>query len=266
MNPMTGAMRELAGMDGLARLESPMHRLHPLPKLLTVLLYIGVVLSFPNSRLSGLIAMVIFPVVGYAAAGIPVRTCFHKLRYILPLILAVGIWNPILNRAPAFVVGRLTVSEGMVSFIVLMLKGTLSLMASFLLVATTGIEKICYALRLLHVPKLLVTMLLITYRYISLLLSEASTMMNAYTLRAPGQKGVHISAWGSFLGQLLLRSMDRATALYQSMQMRGFTGEFYYAEKLQTRTADWLFFPVATIVILSFRLFNIAVLLGGLFV
>ena len=91
-------------------------------------------------------------------------------------------------------------------------------------------------------------------------------MMNAYTLRAPGQKGVHISAWGSFLGQLLLRSMDRATALYQSMQMRGFTGEFYYAEKLQTRTADWLFFPVATIVILSFRLFNIAVLLGGLFV
>ena len=266
MNPMTGAMRELAGMDELARLGSPMHRLHPLSKLLTVLLYIGVVLSFPNSRLSGLIAMVIFPVVGYAAAGIPVRTCFHKLRYILPLILAVGIWNPILNRAPAFVVGRLTVSEGMVSFIVLMLKGTLSLMASFLLVATTGIEKICYALRLLHVPKLLVTMLLITYRYISLLLSEASTMMNAYTLRAPGQKGVHISAWGSFLGQLLLRSMDRATALYQSMQMRGFTGEFYYAEKLQTRTADWLFFPVATIVILSFRLFNIAVLLGGLFV
>ena len=244
MNPMTGAMRELAGMDELARLGSPMHRLHPLPKLLTVLLYIGVVLSFPNSRLSGLIAMVIFPVVGYAAAGIPVRTCFYKLRYILPLILAVGIWNPILNRAPAFVVGRLTVSEGMVSFIVLMLKGTLSLMASFLLVATTGIEKICYALRLLHVPKLLVTMLLITYRYISLLLSEASTMMNAYTLR----------------------SMDRATALYQSMQMRGFTGEFYYAEKLQTRTADWLFFPVATIVILSFRLFNIAVLLGGLFV
>ena len=139
MNPMTGAMRELAGMDELARLGSPMHRLHPLPKLLTVLLYIGVVLSFPNSRLSGLIAMVIFPVVGYAAAGIPVRTCFYKLRYILPLILAVGIWNPILNRAPAFVVGRLTVSEGMVSFIVLMLKGTLSLMASFLLVATTGI-------------------------------------------------------------------------------------------------------------------------------
>ncbi|MBQ5959125.1 MAG: cobalt ECF transporter T component CbiQ [Firmicutes bacterium] len=266
MNPMTGAMNELAGMDELARLSSPMHRLHPLPKLLTVLLYIGIVLSFPNTRLSGLIAMVIFPAVGYAAAGIPVRTCFYKLRYILPLILAVGIWNPILNRAPILTIGRLTVSEGMVSFLALMLKGTLSLMASFLLVATTGIEKICYALRKLRVPKLLVTMLLITYRYISLLLSEAGTMVNAYSLRAPGQKGIHISAWGSFLGQLLLRSMDRASELYQSMQMRGFTGDFYYAEKLRAVTADYLFFPLAAALFLLFRLVNVAALLGGLIV
>ena len=34
-----------------------------------------------------------------------------------------------------------------------------------------------------------------------------------------------------FLGQLLLRSMDRAVALYESMELRGFHGEFYYAEK-----------------------------------
>ena len=35
-----------------------------------------------------------------------------------------------------------------------------------------------------------------------------------------------------FLGQLLLRSMDRAVALYESMELRGFHGEFYYAEKV----------------------------------
>ena len=29
-----------------------------------------------------------------------------------------------------------------------------------------------------------------------------------------------------FLGQLLLRSMDRAVALYESMELRGFHGEF----------------------------------------
>ena len=51
-------------------------------------------------------------------------------------------------------------------------------------------------------------------------------MIQAYSLRAPNQKGIHISAWGSFLGQLLLRSMDRAQELYYSMLLRGFRGEF----------------------------------------
>ena len=40
-----------------------------------------------------------------------------------------------------------------------------------------------------------------------------------------------------FLGQLLLRSMDRAVALYESMELRGFHGEFYYAEKEYNKLA-----------------------------
>ena len=40
-----------------------------------------------------------------------------------------------------------------------------------------------------------------------------------------------------FLGQLLLRSMDRAVALYESMELWGFHGEFYYAEKEYNKLA-----------------------------
>ena len=49
-------------------------------------------------------------------------------------------------------------------------------------------------------------------------------MWQAYTLRAPGQRGIRVEAWGSFAGMLLLRSMDRAGAVYQSMLLRGFDG------------------------------------------
>ena len=90
--------------------------------------------------------------------------------------------------------------------ITLMLKGVFALMASFLLIATTPMDSLCAALRKLHVPSLLVTLLLLTYRYVAVMLREVSVMTDAYHLRAPGQKGIHISAWGSFLGQLLLRS------------------------------------------------------------
>lgn len=266
MDQMTSAMFELADMDTLAARDSFLNRRHPLPKLLLTILYIFTVVSFPVNHLAGMIPMILIPVVLYQMADLPISTCFHKLRFILPLVCAVGIWNPILNRTPAFRLGALTITVGMISFVTLMLKGILSLMMSFLLIATTNIEKICYALSILHVPKILVTQTLITYRYISLLLHEAGTMFNAYKLRAPGQKGVHISAWGSFLGQLLLRSMDRANDLYQSMEMRGFHGSFYYANVRKANKTDYPYFIIVLAVILLFRLVNLSAFLGGLFI
>ena len=77
----------------------------------------------------------------------------------------------------------------------LMMKGVFSLLASFLLIATTAIDSLCAALRRLHVPGILVTLLLLTYRYIGVMLEQVSVMTEAYRLRAPGQKGLHISAW-----------------------------------------------------------------------
>lgn len=265
MNQITEAMLEIANMDELSRRDSFLHRRHPLGKLLLTIFYIFVVVSFPASNMTGIIAMILVPVLWYQLADIPIRTCFYKLRFILPLVCFVGIWNPILDRKAVFTLGAVTITSGMISFVTLLMKGILSLMASFLLIATTNIEKICYALRLLHIPKLLVTQILITYRYISLLLHEAGTMFQTYTLRAPGQNGIHIFVWGSFLGQLLLRSMDRAENLFHSMQMRGFTGSFYYAQVQKGTKADAIYVLISAAVILILRMVNVAVLLGGLF-
>ncbi len=91
-------------------------------------------------------------------------------------------------------------------------------------------------------------------------------MSEAYSLRAPGQKGVHISAWGSFLGQLLLRSMDRAEELFNSMQLRGFDGAFYYADVPPCRVRDVFYAAVCAGAFLCARYFDITGLLGGLFV
>ena len=264
MNHMTQAMRELHQMDELSSMDSVIHRCHPLAKLLVTIVYILTVASLSRYYLTGLIPMVFYPILAFAVSGISVRLCFHKLRFILPLVCAVGIWNPFLDRTEALIIGNAVITGGMISFVTLMLKGIYALMASFLLIATTNIEKICYALRMLHLPEFLATQILMTYRYISLLLQEASTMMNAYMLRAPGQKGIHFSAWGSFAGQLLLRSMDRAQELYQSMQMRGFNGMFYYAdvEPFCIRDAAYPVFWIMAFLIMRFV--NLSELVGGM--
>ena len=266
MEKLTNARLELREMDDLAAAESPVHRLNPLCKLLVTVFYIVTVVSFPKYDLSGLVVMVLYPVVLFQAAGIPVSLCFHKLRFVLPLVCAVGLVNPFLDHTPLIPLGTVTISGGVVSMITLMLKGVFSLMASFLLIATTSIDTLCAALRMLHVPDILTTLLLLTYRYIGVMIDEVSIMTEGYALRAPGQKGIHISAWGSFLGQLLLRSMDRAEALYQSMMLRGFRGAYYYAEVPPCGASGIVYVIVCVGAFLCARWVNLPVLLGSLFV
>ena len=210
--------------------------------------------------------MLLWPVFLFQLSGIPVRTCFYKLRIVLPLVMAVGLFNPIFDRTPALILGNVTVTGGVISMITLMLKGVFCLMASFLLMATTPIDKLCAALRSLHVPGMIVTLLLLTYRYVGVMTKELAVMTDAYHLRAPGQKGIHISAWGSFLGQLLLRSMDRAQELYTSMLLRGYHEHFHYAKMKKFGTSDAIYMAVCFAAMLFLRLGRPAVLLGSLFV
>ncbi|MBQ9156851.1 MAG: cobalt ECF transporter T component CbiQ [Eubacterium sp.] len=255
---------ELREMDDLASARSPIHALNPGAKLLVTIVYIFTVASFNKYNLTGLIFMIFYPLLLFQISGIPIRLCFRKLRLILPLVCLVGLFNPIFDRVPVGVIGQITVTGGMISMITLMLKGILCLMASFLLVATSRIEAICQVLRKIHVPSILVTLLLLTYRYITLMAEEVSIMTQAYSLRAPGQKGIHYSAWGSFLGQLLLRSMDRAEELYSSMQLRGYHGEFYYAEGASWRGKDTIYVIIWIGFFIMARMVNLTQFVGGL--
>ncbi len=266
MDKLSQAQSELREMDALAAADSPVHRLHPLCKLLVTICYIVTVVSFPKYDFTGLVVMVLYPVFLFQAAFIPVRTCFYKLRVVLPLVCAVGLVNPFLDHTPLMQLGSLTLTGGVVSMVTLMMKGVFSLMASFLLIATTPIDSLCAALRTLHVPGILVTLLLLTYRYIGVMLEEVTVMTEAYKLRAPGQKGIHISAWGSFLGQLLLRSMDRAQELYNSMLLRCFRGEFFYADVKPCRLSGIVFTLVCLAAFACARWIDIPSLLGSLFV
>ena len=266
MNKMQKALRELAEMDELAAQPSVIHSLSPTAKLLTTIAYIIVVVSFDKYQFSGLSVFLLWPVLLFQLSGIPVRTCFYKLRIVLPLVLAVGLFNPFFDRAPMLALGSVTVSGGVLSMLTLMLKGVLCLMASFLLMATTPIDSLCASLRKLHVPGLLVTLLLLTYRYVGVMTEELAVMTDAYHLRAPGQKGVHVSAWGSFLGQLLLRSMDRAQELYSSMLLRGYHEHFHYAPMKPFRCPDAVYTAGCTAVFVLLRYVPVTQLLGSLFV
>ena len=254
MSKIAGAVREIYRMDEIAARDTWLNHIHPLIKLIITVLYIIITVSFGKYDLAGVLVMSVYPAALFVLGEVSFKDSLKKIWILLPFVCFVGIFNPIFDRQPALLIGDFIITAGMISMVTLILKGILSVLASYLLIATTNIEKICYALRILHVPTILVTEILLAYRYISVLLNEAGRIIDAYSLRAPGQKGVHFKVWGSLAGQLLLRSMDRASAVYESMTLRGYSGEFYYGEKRALNKKDCFYFLVWTSVFTGVKL------------
>lgn len=238
MSKLDRALYEIHQMDILADRDQWLNRIHPLVKLIVTVSFLAVTLSFHKYNFTGLLRMGVYPIALFILGDVSFSDALKRFRIVLPLVCFVGLFNPVFDRQPVTAFGSFVVTAGMVSMATLMLKGVYSVLAAYLLIASTSIEKICYALRLIHIPAVFVTQILLTYRYISLLLEEAGRITDAYALRAPNQKGIHFKVWGSLAGQLLLRSMDRADAVYQSMVLRGYRGEFYYGAKTVFRTKD----------------------------
>ena len=184
---------------------------------------------------------------------ISVKLLIKRMRAVLVLVCLVGIANPFIDRKVLFQIGEFAVTGGMVSAVTLMLKGVFAVAASYLLMVTTAVEDLGYALRRLHIPKVFVTVLMLVYRYIIVLLKEIERMTDAYSLRAPGQTGLHYKVWGTMVGQLLLRSMDRAQIVYDSMMLRGYQGEFYLRCKKRAGVGDYLYAAVWVTVMLVLR-------------
>lgn len=263
MSKINSAIYEIHHMDMLAARDQWVNKVHPLVKFVLTIIYIVAVVSFPKYDVIGLFGMVVYLIAGFILAELSVKECLWRLRIVLPIVCMVGIANPFIDRIPVEI-GILHINAGVISMFTLMLKGTFAVMASYLLIATTSIEKICYALSLLHVPKIMVTQILLTYRYVTVLLGEVNRITEAYSLRAPNQKGVHFKVWGSLTGQLLLRSVDRANEVYESMTLRGYRGEFrYMGEKNHIRWTDIMYFGVWIILFYVLRKVPMIVVIGN---
>ena len=264
MDRLHRAIKDVHRLDDLAARDTWLNRLAPLPKLLAALVYLVVTLSFGRYQLSGVLGMGLWPLVLFELADLSLADALRPFAPVAVLLAAVGAANLFFDRTVLFYAGPLAVTGGWLSLGVLLAKGLFSFLTVWLLIASTGMEDVCAALQQLHLPRVLVTTILLIYRYIVLLLQEGHRIATAYALRAPGQRGIHFKAWGSLLGQLLLRSIDRAQLVYESMQLRGFSGAFSLRHVGQ-RGTGWLFFAAALLYCLVFRTVPVFELAGRLF-
>lgn len=196
-------------IDRYSRLSSPIHRLSPSIKLAGALIIVILVVTMPFS----------FPLV-------------HALLAVLLLTIA------LLSRIPTgflarrllllepFAVGAALLSlfqvNGLAVFTALVIKSTLCLLTMILLANSTPFSDLLNLLKRWRFPALLVTTLALMYRYLFLLIDEAERMNRARasrTFAAGRRRSWHVA--GTVIGQLAVRSTERAERIYSAMRARG---------------------------------------------
>lgn len=265
MSKLAQIICELHNVENLAERNTWLCRLHPLAKVLVTIWYLVLTMGFGKYDLTGLAGMGIYPLTVMILGDISVGQAFCRLRPVLLMVFLIGLPNPFFDRAPALVAEGLTLSAGMISMMTLFCKAGFAVFASYILAATTTVEQICHAFRKLHMPQMFVTVILLIYRYLILMLREAERITQAYMLRAPGEKGIKKSAWGSLTGQMLLRSMDRAQTVYESMTLRGFRGEFFPRKDFVPAWQSVLYGVLWGIALAVFRCIPVFGIVGSLF-
>jgi cobalt/nickel transport system permease protein len=253
---MGNALYQVNFIDSLARENKMINNIYPVYKLIITFLFITLVVSINKYNVTNLLLMASYLIISFTFSDLSIITSIKKIKYVLPVILLMGIFNPIMNREVYINIGNIPITYGLISMFTLFIKGLFTVLASYLLIATTTIEKICYALRKLMIPEIIVTQILLTYRYLTVLLTQANSIFQAYSLRAPHQKGVHHKVWGSLTGQLLMRSIDSANDIYQSMLLRGYNGNFEFLN-ISINNKDNYYLLIYTTILFTLRFINI---------
>jgi len=264
MPNLSNAMAGIYSLEQLADKKTIIHSLHPLVKIITTIVYIFVVISFDRYDLSGLIPFIFFPVILMALSETPYKPLLYRLAVALPFSIFAGLANVFFDRGIAISFMGIGLSYGTISFASIIFKTLLTVMIVLILIATTSMTDISYQLNRLKVPTILVMQLTMTYRYLTVLMEEAVNMYRSYVLRSPKQKGIRMHDMGVFVGQLLLRSMDRAERVYSAMKCRGFNGTYSCHTLSPIFSRDYVYVIVVCAAIFFLRFTNLSILIGNL--
>lgn len=208
----------------------------PRALLAVVLIYLVVMLSVPLFSLGMLILFAVYLIIAAPLNGTSYLALVRKSLYILPLVLCIGIFNPLYDRTPIAEVAGITITGGWVSFVSLTVRGLMAAQALLLLIESIGFCGMCHAMERIGVPDFMTVQLLFVYRYLGVLLNEALTMRRAREARGFGKKYLSLKDYGRMLGTLFLRTIDRAQRIHQAMLARGFQGRM---PRMHTHSERW---------------------------
>ncbi|MEQ8155002.1 MAG: energy-coupling factor transporter transmembrane component T [Clostridiaceae bacterium] len=221
----------IRAIDDMCDQDTWVHRINPAVKLIVTFIYIIKVISLKGFYLKDIMCIISYVAIIALMSKVSVKPLLKRSLAVLPVVAGIGGVNLLFD----FTYNQMILST------LLLFKGLFSVTGALLFISSTGMNNAAAALRALKVPKILTAQVLLTYRYITVLLEEGYRLKCAYELRTGNKTKMDMKVWGQIIGQMLLRSIDRAEMVYSAMKLRGFEGEYYISYGQGAKKYDVLY-------------------------
>jgi cobalt/nickel transport system permease protein len=189
--------------------ESAIHRTSAHIKLLAAITLIISAVAIPRRFYWGYVVLAAILVLTSLLSRLPIAKILKRLILMEPFVVGISFLS-------------LFQPDGGAVFVYLVVRGSLSLAAMVLLVATTRFTDLIAVLRKARLPWLLVTTLSLMYRYLFVIVAEADRMSLARASRNfVGNRRFHWRNLSDMIGFLFVRVVARAERIYAAMCARG---------------------------------------------
>lgn len=239
-------------LDPYHRGGSPLHRADPRVKFVLTLAFILAVSATPMGTWPVYVLLLALVVAASVASELGVTFTMRRGLVALPFALAafpllLTVKGPSLLDMPLGPWTLTVTTTGAGRFTSIVLKSWISVQAAILMVATTPFPDLLAAMRAVRIPRLLVAIVALMWRYLAVLADEATRLTRARAARSgsfTGRGGGSV-AWrgqvtGYMVGNLFVRGYERGERIYAAMLARGYDGEMRSFPRPPLTMAHWL--------------------------
>lgn len=220
--------------------DSPLHRLPPHCKLVAVVVFVFAVVATPREEYWAFGAYAVLLAVAAAVGRVPAGYVARRVVVEIPFVVF-ALALPFLATGPKTEFLGLTVSHsGLLGAWNILAKGTLGVVASILLAATTTVRDLLHGMERLRMPQLLVQIMQFMVRYATVIAGEMSRMRVARESRGFRAKDVRqLPVVAKSAGALFIRSYERGERVHLAMLSRGYTGTMPVIADIRASRAQW---------------------------
>ena len=238
--------------DVFANGNSIIHRIDPRCRILSAVFFSCVIAV--SEEIPALIFAVAISAVLLVIARLDYQLVVKRIIIISGLVFLIWLVVPITYESEYVVrIGPIPFySEGVILSAQITLKSFAIYLSFLALVSTVSVMNMGYTLNHLGLPNKMVFLLMMTYRYFSVIDQEYQRLMRAIKIRAFRPKtDIHTYRTYAYLvGMLFVRASNRAVRVYHAMKCRGFQGVFYTLYEFPPHPRNTVFSAVMGAVIL----------------